>query len=103
MRIKCIKVHAVVRILFAQPRTLLISLQFRVFRFRRNSSAMSAGYGPSIAMAAFQRRKIAALCGQRGEVSLWPRMRLPTLSRRTEDGTLVILLPTQAPQVGTYR
>ena len=53
-------VHALVRILFAQPYNLVILRRLVSFRLRRNSSDISAGYSPSITMVAFQRRKIAA-------------------------------------------
>ena len=54
------KVHALVRILFAQPYNQVILPHFVSFRLRRNSSDMSSGYAPSITMVRFQRRKTAA-------------------------------------------
>src|SRR5262245_43807858 len=61
-----------VRILVAQPRNLPILYRFLVFRLRRNSSGIFAGYRPSITMDRCQRRKIGASCAQRREVSLRP-------------------------------
>ena len=49
-----------VRIQVPQPYNILILLDFISFRLGRNSSDMSAGYAPSIAMVRFQRRKTAA-------------------------------------------
>jgi hypothetical protein len=52
--------HGSISIQEGQPYNLFILPRVVSFRLRRNSSAMSAGYSPSITMVRFRRRKTAA-------------------------------------------